>query len=208
MGAGQSLPTSMSVEAEGKKPGEGLPRWLSSKPPVDYCKHGAEIDNLYSMFRSARRSSTRTVTASASARPSATTSWAPSSGSYKTIFDKVTVFASGAATLSLPAKYNFGMYMANQMEFQIIALGCFSMGHTCVPIYDTLGDNIVQYEVNHAELPIIFLEASKLKAVAKVLPSPGTLKHIVTIFGHRDARQGRRRDDQRQAVGLSAASRR
>ena len=182
MGAGQSLPTSMSVEAEGKKPpGEGLPRWLSSKPPVDYCKHGAEIDNLYSMFARAAKLypdsdcfGKRSPIGDDKLGPF---EWV----SYKTIFDKVTVFASGVATLSLPAKYNFGMYMANQMEFQIIALGCFSMGHTCVPIYDTLGDNIVQYEVNHAELPIIFLEASKLKAVANVLPSCPTLKHIVTI---------------------------
>ena len=38
----------------------------------------------------------------------------------------------------------------------------FSRGYTCVPIYDTLGEDIVQYEVNHADISIMFVEAGKL----------------------------------------------
>ena len=56
----------------------------------------------------------------------------------------VSQVASGVAALGLSPKATFGMYTANTPAFQIATIGCFAMGLTCVPIYDTLGDNIVQ----------------------------------------------------------------
>ena len=54
-------------------------------------------------------------------------------------------------------------------------------GHACVPIYDTLGEDIVQYEVNHAEMPLLFVEEAKLAKVVKVLKQCPKLRTIVVF---------------------------
>ena len=40
-----------------------------------------------------------------------------------------------------------------------------------VPIYDSLGENAVEYIVNHAGVELIYLDIAKLPAYVKVRPS-------------------------------------
>ena len=101
--------------------------------------------------------------------------------SYHTVYDQVKKVSSAVAGLGLPPKSCFGMYTVNTAAFQIATLGCFAQGLTCVPIYDTLGDNIVEYEVKHAEVVLMFVEVKKLKSVASVVANCPSLKHIVTL---------------------------
>jgi len=106
--------------------------------------------------------------------------------SYKTVHDRVKALAAGLTNLSLPnnslfANPAFGMYSVNSADFQIIVLACFSLGMTCVPIYDTLGENILEYEMNHAELPIVFAEPKKLWAVANVVGKCKAIKYVVSM---------------------------
>ena len=147
MGGTQStLPSQMSVESPNPaRAGEGKARRLTAADPPTKGKFGA--DNIWDMF-------TRTVdmypdnNCFGKRNKMEDGSMGPFEWiSYKNVFDQATSFASGVSTLSLPPKAGFGMYTANCMEFQIVTLGMFSRGFTCVPVYDTLGDNIVQYEV-------------------------------------------------------------
>jgi len=188
MGGSLSLPEKMSFEAPGesKAPGEGAPRSLTAKGPYSTSKFDG-INDLYSMFAS-----------SASMHPDNNCfGWrekdekgAPVGPfvwiSYKTVHDKVKALAAGLSSITLPnnslfPNAAFGMYSVNSADFQVIVLACFSLGMTCVPIYDTLGENILEYEMNHAELPIVFAEASKLGKVANVIGACKTLKYVVSM---------------------------
>jgi len=181
-----SLPTQMGFDSpDGAKPGEGCPRRLTQDGPPTESKFGPSIDNLYAMFaRSAKANGGNNCFGY---RPVLDPHGPmPPLGdftfsTYEEVHKKVLLIGSGVASLGLSPKAGFGMYSANSSDFQAITLGCFSQGLTCVPIYDTLGDNIVQYEVNHAELPILFCEASKLKSVAGVLKACPTLKYVVQM---------------------------
>lgn len=54
------------------------------------------------------------------------------------------------------------------------------MSYLCVPLYDSLGENAIEYIINHAEASSVFVSADKLGQLAKALPKvQGMLKHIV-----------------------------
>jgi len=168
----------------GAKLGEGVPRRLTSAEPPTQSKFGADVNNLYSMFaRSAEMYPTNNCFGF---RPRATAKAGEEFGpfewiTYQEAHTRMLNLASGVAQLGLAKNATFGMYSANTTAFQIVTIGMMSQGYTCVPVYDTLGENIVQFEVNHADIPIMFVEASKLASVAKVLPQCKTLKYVVSL---------------------------
>jgi long-chain acyl-CoA synthetase len=101
--------------------------------------------------------------------------------SYQTAHEQIKGIASGLASLSLQPKACYGMYGKNTIEWQQCALAGFARGMTCVPVYDTLGDNIVQYEANHSDMEVIIVEAAKLKGVANVIGACKTIKHVIQL---------------------------
>lgn len=57
---------------------------------------------------------------------------------------------------------------------------CNRLNTVCVPLYDSLGENAIEYIINHSEAVIAFVAASKLPALAKALPkTKDTLKAVV-----------------------------
>ena len=176
------LPKSQSVEAaKALAAGEGKPRTLTSSPLPVESKCGEGISDCYSMFaRAARLHPTnyclgkRSLDAKGNFGPYRYLT-------YKTVHTQVLDLASGVAALKLPSKSAFGMYSVNCIEFQVATLGMMSQGHTCVPVYDTLGEDIIQYEVNHAEIAIMFVENKKLGKLANVIAQCAALKHVVLL---------------------------
>ena len=47
------------------------------------------------------------------------------------------------------------------------------MSYQCVPLYDTLGENAVEYIVDHSEAAAVFVEASKVAKLAGAFKSGG-----------------------------------
>jgi len=183
MGASVSLPEKHSFDVEGQAPeGEGLPRTLEQgKMPPTHSKFGAEIVDLYQQFaRAAGLYPTadcmgkRTKTADGKLGPFEYIT-------YKTAHEQILTIGSGIASLGLQPKACFGMYGKNTIEWQMCALAGFSRGMTAVPIYDTLGDNIVQYEANHSDMVIMFVEAAKLKSVAGVIGACSSVKYVIQL---------------------------
>jgi long-chain acyl-CoA synthetase len=179
MGGSQSLPEVHSVEVGVAVAGEGKARRLTSAELPTQGKNG--VSDLYSSFA-----------ASAKAHPTASCMGKrlkDQSGklgefefiSYQTAHEQILTIGAGMAALGLKAGDTMGIYAANSMEWALIALGGFSRGLTCVPVYDTLGDNIVEYEAKHAELKVIFCDQSKLEAVASVMKNCPTVKFVVQI---------------------------
>jgi hypothetical protein len=62
------------------------------------------------------------------------------------------------------------------------------MSYQCVPLYDSLGENAVEYIINHSEAVVTFAEAKKLPNLAKAAKGvAGQLKHVVYWGGAADA---------------------
>ena len=58
-----------------------------------------------------------------------------------------------------------GIYSMNRPEWTTAALALWSQGLVCVPLYDSVGSDAVRYIVNHASLPLVFVERSKLSTL-------------------------------------------
>ena len=87
----------------------------------------------------------------------------------------------------LPTHSNIGIFSKNRAEWMITHLGNWSQGYRTVALYDTLGFQSVKYIVNHAEMPVIFVEKDKLKTLFKAIEanSDNELKlKFVVQFDH------------------------
>ena len=171
------LTAKMSIaSSEAPKPGEGPAyRKIGAGDPPTTSKFGADIDNIYSMF--ARAADKFGSNNCFGRRTADGFEWM----TYAEAHEQMKEVAAGVATLDIPRGAGFGMYTVNCPEFQIVTIAMFALGYFCVPVYDTLGDNIVQFEVNHAELPIIFVDEKKLQSVGGVASACPTLKHVVQL---------------------------
>ncbi len=50
----------------------------------------------------------------------------------------------------------------------------------CVPLYDSLGENALEYIITHAEVTYCFVQSEKLGQLAKALAKVnGLVKHVV-----------------------------
>jgi len=177
--------TNMSSFADDKpKPqGEGLPRRATKEPLPTVSAYGAEVDGLFQLF--ARSAKLYPRNNCLGRRPVGADG---SLGefqyeSYETVHARVLTLGSGLAELGLVAGDAFGIYGANTPEWAQANLAGFSRGMVSVPIYDTLGDNVVQYEANHADMKLMFVQKKSLAGVLNVLPECPTLKHIVLLDG-------------------------
>ncbi|KAI9127877.1 hypothetical protein K1719_000870 [Acacia pycnantha] len=77
-----------------------------------------------------------------------------------------------------------GIYGSNCPEWIIAMEACNSCAITYVPLYDTLGPNAVEYIINHAEVPIVFVQENKIPSILSCLEQcSSNLKSIVS-FGN------------------------
>ena len=67
-----------------------------------------------------------------------------------------------AKTCGLARGSKVGIYSMNRPEWTTSALAMWSQGLVCVPLYDSVGVDAVRFIVNHAALPVVFCERSKL----------------------------------------------
>jgi long-chain acyl-CoA synthetase len=81
---------------------------------------------------------------------------------------------------------NIGLFSINRAEWIITEHACHRQGLCTVPLYDTLGDEAIEYIVNLCEISIIFCTADKAGILVKLASKLKTLKTIV-IFDAFDA---------------------
>ena len=54
------------------------------------------------------------------------------------------------------------------------------MSYQCVPLYDSLGENAIEYIINHSESVLAFVDTTKLPMFAKAVTGMGDrLRHVV-----------------------------
>ena len=65
---------------------------------------------------------------------------------------------------------------------------CSRMGLVCVPLYESLGENAIEYIIDHSEASFIVVAAAKLPAFSKALPKINAVLKGVVYWG-KDASQ-------------------
>eukprot|EP00775_Hariotina_reticulata_P012350 gene12350-12484_t len=88
---------------------------------------------------------------------------------YSETNEKVSDIASGLAGLGLAAGDRVGVYGMNCCEWMIAMQACNRMSYECVPLYDTLGENAVEYIIKHSGSVVVFSESKKLGLLASAL---------------------------------------
>lgn len=105
---------------------------------------------------------------------------------YKEVDEKVTLIGSAMAAAGLDAHDRVGVYGPNSPEWMIAMQGCNMMNIYCVPLYDTLGENAIEYIVKHSEASALFAHGDKLGVVAKALPILAPQVTTVVYWGKTD----------------------
>ena len=99
---------------------------------------------------------------------------------YAQVNERMHNVGKGLRNLGLvPNTSKVGIYSLNRSDWAISDLGAISQALPVVSIYDTLGDNVVEYVVNHAELELVFTEKEKTPILFKVKKQCPALKFIV-----------------------------
>jgi long-chain acyl-CoA synthetase len=107
--------------------------------------------------------------------------------SYKETAELAGAIGSAMAQIGVEAHGRAGVYGANSAEWMMAMQACNRMNLYCVPLYDTLGENAIEYIINHSEASIVFAQASKLGEMAKALPNLTALVKTLVYWGAADA---------------------
>ena len=87
----------------------------------------------------------------------------------------------GAEVRQAGEQIRVGIYSQNSVGWMLSDLAIHAYGMTCVPLYDTLGPDTVEYIANHAELSAICCGVHTLDKLLGVLPKCPTVK-VVVVF--------------------------
>lgn len=184
MGAGYSLlPEQQSYEIDCEaKPGESKPRRLVGikELPSELKEGGGKAATIWHLFETAAgKFANSPCIGKRMAKPDGSMPF--EFINYATTLKQIRTVGSGLKNLGLAPKEGLGIYAANRMEWMLTQMAGFSQNLVCVPLYDTLGENAVKYEITHAELKCVVVEQAKLANVAAVAKQCPTLKFVVQI---------------------------
>eukprot|EP00850_Spirogloea_muscicola_P001110 SM000004S14980 [mRNA] locus=s4:490198:504514:- [translate_table: standard] len=90
--------------------------------------------------------------------------------SYAEVFQLAKEVGSAMRSVGVEPKGRCGIYGANCPEWVTAMEACNSQSIMCVPLYDTLGADAIEFIVNHAEISIIFIQETKLPLLLDVMP--------------------------------------
>merc|ERR1712144_26191 len=98
---------------------------------------------------------------------------------YREVKEKVVALGSGLLSEGLSPQECIGVFGANSPEWMIAMQACNRINARCVPLYDTLGENAVEFISNHAECKAVFVSGQKLGNLLKSKDNMATVKLIV-----------------------------
>lgn len=87
----------------------------------------------------------------------------------------------GAGLIALGVKQyeQVGIFSENRPEWVHTSFGCYSQAMRVVALYATLGEEAVEYIVNHAGIKVIFVSKDNLPQLLKTLPKMQQVTHII-----------------------------
>lgn len=108
--------------------------------------------------------------------------------SYKETAAAAAAIGSAMADVGLKPHDRVGIYGVNCPEWMIAMQGCNRMNLYCIPLYDSLGENAIEFIINHSEASIVFSQFDKLKELGKALPKVNSLVKTVVYWGNGDVK--------------------
>ncbi|KAI7739208.1 hypothetical protein M8C21_005630 [Ambrosia artemisiifolia] len=103
---------------------------------------------------------------------------------YKQVYDKVIRIGNAIRACGVEPKGRCGIYGANCAEWVMSMEACNAHGLYCVPLYDTLGADAIEFIICHAEVTIAFAEEKKIPELLKVIPKAGEHLKTIVSFGN------------------------
>ena len=97
---------------------------------------------------------------------------------YSEVKNSSSKIASALISEGVEVGMKVGVLGGNCPEWMIAMQGCNTVGAACVPLYDTLGENAVEYIINHAECKVAFISAKKIGVFLK---TKGNIPTITTL---------------------------
>jgi len=107
---------------------------------------------------------------------------------YAEVGKRVENVASALAHVGLVAQGRVGVYGPNAPEWMIAMQACNRMSLYCVPLYDSLGENAVEYIVTHSESTVVFASAAKVPTLVKSLDAIKDKVTTIVIWGDVDGK--------------------
>ncbi|XP_068664896.1 long chain acyl-CoA synthetase 4-like [Aristolochia californica] len=102
---------------------------------------------------------------------------------YKQVYDEVLKIGASIRSCGVEPGGRCGIYGANCPEWVMSMEACNAHGMYCVPLYDTLGADAVEFIINHAEVSIAFSEEKRVNEVLKTLPNTTNFLKTIVSFG-------------------------
>jgi long-chain acyl-CoA synthetase len=88
---------------------------------------------------------------------------------YNQAHEKIKAVGSAMLASGLKPKSRAGIFSGNTVEWMLAMQAGNYYSVYVVPIYDSLGENAVEYIVNHAGIELVFVDVSKIHEYTKVL---------------------------------------
>ncbi|CAM6096502.1 unnamed protein product [Calypogeia fissa] len=98
---------------------------------------------------------------------------------YEQVYDKAVTIGSAMRHVGLKPGSRCGIYGPNTPEWFTTMQACGSQTIECVPLYDTLGSEAVEFIIGHSQVSIIFVHVDKLPLIINSLPN--VTAHVKTL---------------------------
>ncbi|CAD7700609.1 unnamed protein product [Ostreobium quekettii] len=105
---------------------------------------------------------------------------------YKDTSKKVAAVGSALKELGIAAGAKVGVFGANCPEWMLAMQACNRMSYTCVPLYDSLGEDAVEYIVQHSGASAVFVSQKKFAKLADALAKLKGQVKVVVYWGESD----------------------
>jgi len=89
---------------------------------------------------------------------------------YQQVADRVDRVGSAFAALGLKPNDKIGVLGPNCPEWMLAMQGCNRMSMICVPLYETLGENAIEYIIDHSGTSLVLIAAKRLGRLTQAVP--------------------------------------
>eukprot|EP00842_Homolaphlyctis_polyrhiza_P004935 jgi/Hompol1/5442/HPOL_001936-RA len=101
--------------------------------------------------------------------------------SYSEVLRRVKNLGAGLAQLGVSHSSNVGLFSINRAEWVIGEYACLMLGAVTVPLYDTLGEEAVEYIIGLTECSTIIATSDKAATLLNVANKLKSLKSIIIM---------------------------
>jgi long-chain acyl-CoA synthetase len=101
--------------------------------------------------------------------------------SYNKVYEHMKNFGSGLIQLGAKAKENVGLYSVNRPGWVIAEHACYMYDFVTVPLYDTLGDEALEYIIQLTDMKYVVLTANKIANLIAVRSKIPKLKTLIIM---------------------------